>query len=230
MKPAPTTTIDLGPHRQAVVERAEGVYPGQALAAGQAPGRGPGGDDQAVEAEPLAIGEDHLAGLEVQALGQSAQPPLDVQRVDAAVDADGQRQAIDLPVACEHLLGERRAVVGRVHLVADDCDAAAEALGAQLLRRPHPGQRRPDHDDGLRPGGHPRRSGVDDRDRRLGAAADGLLDLGTEPVGRHLVEHIEEVVVADLEDLGRHLHAARVALTQVEIDHHAVPHRHPSYR
>src|SRR5262245_11255476 len=72
-------------------------------------------------------------------------------------------------------------------------------------------------------------SRVDDRDRSLGAAADGLFDLGAELVGRRLVEHVEEIVVADLEHFGRRLHAPGVALTEVEVDHHAVAHRHHSY-
>src|SRR5690606_38793359 len=68
------------------------------------------------------------------------------------------------------------------------------------------------------------RSLVDDRDRRLRAAAHGLFDLGSQIVGRRLVEDVEEVVVAHLEHLGRDLHAPGVALAQIEVDHHAVTH------
>ena len=47
-------------------------------------------------------------------------------------------------------------------------------------------------------------------------------------VGRLLLEHVEEVVVAHLEHLGRDAHAQRVALTLVEVDddleaHDALP-------
>ena len=43
-------------------------------------------------------------------------------------------------------------------------------------------------------------------------------DLVAQLLGRVLVEHVEEVVVAHLEDLGGDAHAERVALAQVEID------------
>ena len=95
---APGPAVELGPHGQAVVQRAQRVDPGQALGARQLAGRGAGGDDQAVEADPLAVGEDHLAAGQVEAGGPRAQPPVEVERVDAAVDPDGQRHALDRPV------------------------------------------------------------------------------------------------------------------------------------
>ena len=47
-------------------------------------------------------------------------------------------------VAGQHLLRQRRPVVGRVWLGADDGDAPVVALVAQRLRGVHPGQRRAD--------------------------------------------------------------------------------------
>src|SRR5262245_23181488 len=62
---------------------------------------------------------------------------------------------------------------------------------------------------------------LDDRDGLFGAAVDGELDLLAERFGRVLVQHVEVVVVADLEHLGRHAHADGIALAQVVIDHHS---------
>src|SRR4051812_36656046 len=42
---------------------------------------------------------------------------------------------------------------------------------------------------------------LDDGDRLLGTALHGLLDLGPQLLGRRLVQDVEKVVVADLEDL-----------------------------
>src|SRR5439155_26869021 len=53
------------------------------------------------------------------------------------------------------------------------------------------------------------------------AAAHGRLDLGAPCLARVLDEHARLVVVAEVEDLGRHLRAHPVALTQHRIDDHA---------
>src|SRR3954452_14443373 len=60
-----------------------------------------------------------------------------------------------------------------------------------------------------------------DGDGLLGAALHALLDLGPILFARGLVQDVEEVVVAHLEDLGRDPHADRVALTQVVVDHYS---------
>src|SRR5262249_43671095 len=49
----------------------------------------------------------------------------------------------------------------------------------------------------------------------------GRRDVGAQRLGRVLAQDIEEVVVADLEDLRGVLHAQRVALAQGEVDHDA---------
>ena len=58
-----------------------------------------------------------------------------------------QNDALGLPLAGEHLLGERRPVVGQVALGADQRDPPREPVGAQRLARPQPGERRPHDDD-----------------------------------------------------------------------------------
>ena len=52
----------------------------------------------------------------------------------------------------------------------------------------------------------------------LGQSLHGHLHLGAQLLGRVLVEHVQEVVVAHLEHLGRGRHAQGVALTLVEVD------------
>src|SRR5262249_19215765 len=58
-----------------------------------------------------------------------------------------------------------------------------------------------------------------DADRLLGALPDGLVALLAQVVGRVLLEHVEEVVVTDLEHFGDDAHADGIALAEVEVDH-----------
>src|SRR5689334_16753095 len=60
-----------------------------------------------------------------------------------------------------------------------------------------------------------------DRDRLLGAPTHRLLHLGPQLLARLLLEHVEEVVVPNLEDLRGGRHAQGVALAQIEIDDHS---------
>ena len=57
---------------------------------------------------------------------------------------------LGLPVAGEDLLGQRRPVVGRVRLGADEADPALEARRAQLLGGPQTAQSGPDDEHVLR--------------------------------------------------------------------------------
>src|SRR4051794_27990104 len=63
------------------------------------------------------------------------------------------------------------------------------------------------------------RSALVDADRLLGALPHGLVALLTEIVGRVLLEHVQEVVVTDLEHFGDDAHADGIALAEVEVDH-----------
>src|SRR3954468_15906254 len=58
-----------------------------------------------------------------------------------------------------------------------------------------------------------------DRDRARRAHPDRFLHLGSELLGRLLLEDVEEVVVAHLEDLRRDAHAHGIARALVEVDH-----------
>src|SRR6476646_8831678 len=69
---------------------------------------------------------------------------------------------------------------------------------------------------------------VGERDCLGGTDAHCFFDLGAQLLARFLLEHVEEVVVAHFEDLGRGRHAEGVALALVEIDHdphHCLPAR-----
>ena len=58
-----------------------------------------------------------------------------------------------------------------------------------------------------------------DGDGVLGTGPDGSLNLLAQLLGRVLVQHVEEIVVPYLEDLGGQAHAEGVALAQIEINH-----------
>ena len=60
---------------------------------------------------------------------------------------DGERGRLGRLRAGQHLLRERRAVVGAVRLVADERDGAGVAEAAQLLGGAQPGEGGPDDDD-----------------------------------------------------------------------------------
>src|SRR5271165_2430595 len=62
---------------------------------------------------------------------------------------------------------------------------------------------------------------VDDAEGRLRAGPNRLLDLLAQLLGGLLLEHVEEVVVTHLEDLGRRRHAQRIGLAQVPIHDHS---------
>src|SRR3546814_8825639 len=82
--------LERGAEGQAVVERAKGVNAVEVVGAGEAPGRGAGGDDEAVVGQVLAAGEQHLTGGEVETRCRGAGAPLDAQVVERA-DGRGQR-------------------------------------------------------------------------------------------------------------------------------------------
>src|SRR5262245_27580388 len=65
---------------------------------------------------------------------------------------------------------------------------------------------------------------VYDRDGLLRAHPRRLVTLGAQRVVGFLLQHVQEVVLAHFEDLGRNAHAQRVALAAVEIDHDPEPH------
>ena len=69
--------------------------------------------------EPLPAAEQHGPLGQVEPGGRLAEPPVEVEVVGRAAD-DRQRGRLRRLRAGQHLLRQRRAVVGTVRLVADD--------------------------------------------------------------------------------------------------------------
>ena len=140
------------------------------------------------------------------AVAGDAEPPVDVEVVDrrrrSASAGAGRAPTCPRGPASTAAAGRRAGAARRRRRVM----RAVVALLAQGLGGPEAGQRRADD---RRRAASPRRSVLGDGDRLLRAAAHGLLDLGPQLLGRVLVEDVEEVVVADLEDLGRRLPCTR---------------------
>ena len=105
-----------------------------------------GGDHHAVVVDASPVGERDLPLLAIETRRRHAQQPLDAVEV-------AQPWQPGLPRRCEaewDLLRQRRAVVGRLLLVADDGDRAVVTDVAQRLCRSQPRQRRTDdHDAGV---------------------------------------------------------------------------------
>jgi hypothetical protein len=97
-------------------------------------GTGCGGGD--------GLGADGAAG------GVHGQRPASQQQLDAEARVVHLEAGV-LGLAQEHVLGERRAVVGRVRLRADQGQPALEAALPKSERGLHSGDPGPDHDDPL---------------------------------------------------------------------------------
>ena len=115
--------------RHALVERAQ--HP-NALEVGKrrnAPRHQPGGDDEFVVAEHRSVVERHRLLGRIETGGGRAQSQGDVLLVVPLARFEGH--VVDL--FAQHLLGQRRTVVGQMHLVADDRDAPGVFRPTQLL-------------------------------------------------------------------------------------------------
>ena len=150
MNPAPTTTTrgepdrERRPQREALVERAQHVDAVELGLVRAAADHRPRGDDQAVVGHALAVVDGYDALRHVEAGGGPAEPSVDVQRAEVAVAP--QRDALGLPLPGQHLLGQRRPVVGLEGLGPDQGDATFEAFVAQRLDGAQTGQRSADDD------------------------------------------------------------------------------------
>ena len=118
-----------------------------ALGPGQLARVGAGGHHHPVGLEHPGVVEDEAAGPGVERHRPVAEHELGPQLVHLLVV--GQDGPLGRPGAGQHLLGEGRAVVGEVELLADEDQAPPEALGPQGLGGPKPGQRGTDDDDGV---------------------------------------------------------------------------------
>ena len=222
MKPAPTTATRLGPASSAArmatqSSRVRRVWtPARWSVPGRRRGAGPGGDHEPVVRQPVAAAELHRPGRR----GRGRWPccPRRQSRSRSSIEPTATPSAVASGGlrAGEHLLGQRRPVVGAVGLVADDRDGADVTASPQLLRRPEAGQRRADDDDAL---ARPPASGQPSIEMAcLGQRRTASSTLARSSSRRLVLEHVEEVVVPHLEHLGGGGHAQGVALTQVVVD------------
>ena len=131
---------------EAVVERAQREDARHPVGAGQMASPRTGRDDQSVVSELGPVLEADHPGLGVERGRAVAEAELEAEGVEriGGVVVD----PLDVPETCEELLGERRPVVGRVPLVADDDHRSGVTLVADLLSRAEPGERSADHQDG----------------------------------------------------------------------------------
>lgn len=103
------------------------------------PRSGPGGDQQAVVGDGVAVRQAYLLGVPVQALGGDAQTPFGVDVVPPR-----QRGVLGPCPPEQCLLGQRWPVIGLVRLVrlvADHGQQSGEGLVARCLLRAQTGQR-----------------------------------------------------------------------------------------
>ena len=176
--------------RSAVVERAQHVDAGAAAGRpASVRGAAPVAMTRPSNGSSLAVGQARPRAGEVERRRRACR---------AASRGRGRRRVPPGSAVCsgsqspgEHLLGQRRPVVGQVRLVADEGEAAVEALLAAAPRRPggRPATRRRRRSVAA----HGWRRSVSDgfdgaqssmRDGLLGAAAHRLLDLGAQLLGR----------------------------------------------
>ena len=119
---------------------------------GQAAGCRTGGDDEAIERKAGAIREGHRACSRGQPRGGGTATQVDLQRFYLAIAE--QPDAIGLPLAGQNFLRQRRPVVGRFRLVADQGDGAGIARRTQSSAGTDPGERGTDDDDLIHPVHH----------------------------------------------------------------------------
>ena len=142
MNPAPTTTTRPGRRsssrrrpRQSSSVRST-CTPAIDSDPGQATGGGTGGQDQSVVAQPVTTVEADETVGQVDGHG----PPAELEVEIEILAHRGQHDAVRFPLAGQHLLGQRRLVVGRVGVGVDDGDATVEPLAAEGVGGVHPGQ------------------------------------------------------------------------------------------
>ena len=136
MKPAPITTRRAPASKSlsqsaGVGEASQLVDVGEALGARQTARAASGGDQQLRERQSRAGRERQLACGDVQPGCSLAEQQLDVAVAVPLIGTEAQRGFVD--PSREVLLGQRRAVVGRDGLIADELDGAVMAAAAKRL-------------------------------------------------------------------------------------------------
>jgi hypothetical protein len=108
-----------------IVARAQGEHAveGGLLRVRPGPGAGARGDEQAVEGDPPPSGELNLSAPQTQPSGCQAEQPFRLN-----VPELGQGGVLDRQPAAQDGLGQGRAIVRRVRLVADEGEGSGEPL------------------------------------------------------------------------------------------------------
>ena len=99
-------------------------------------------------AEPGPVSEQHVASGRVDPVGRLTEPKLDVELVPDLLRTHDER--VELAVAAQKLLGQRRPLVRQFRLLSDEDEPPVVALVAQRHGRRAPGEARADDDDRLR--------------------------------------------------------------------------------
>src|SRR4051794_15986134 len=212
----------LRAQRECVVERPDDVPPrvrgGRRTGDVEAAGGDAGGRDERVVLQGRAVGELDLTAAEVGPDDAGAEPPDDVRCRLAHPEGEPLVREPLHELAGQRLLGERRAVVRGVRLVAEDDDLAREALRTQRLGGAQARHARTDDDHALT---H-RASALSalDRDRLHRADVGSLLDGVAQVLADVVLQLHELAVVVQLEDLRRREDALPVVLADVAVDPH----------
>ena len=176
-------------------------------------------DDQPVVVGERATGKRDASGAEIDRRRAHAKPHVERERVVPLLPAE--KGLVRLPGALEHLLRERRAVVGAMRLLANERQLTVEASVAQRLGRAQTRKRGANDHDAMQHGS----CSLFDRNRARWTLPHGLVHLRAQTLRRRLVQDVQCAVVANLEHLRRRLHAepVEVACAQIDNDLHDVP-------
>ena len=129
---------ELVAQRQRVRQCAQTVYALPVGLTGKSAHDATGGDHHTVGVESTARPQGHDAIRRVEGHGRVTQHPFHVQGLEDL--GFTQPNAIGVPLSRQHLLRQRRAVVGNLGLVAHDHDGSAEFLLPQGLGGTKPGE------------------------------------------------------------------------------------------
>ncbi len=125
-----------------VVEATKGMEP-VARAKGQRPRPRARRDDDVRSVDPRPVTESHSRARHVEVRDELPQAHRHARRDDALLAREDR--LLQLPLAHQHVLRERRPVIGRIRLVADQSDVTLVSLSPQGLNEAPAGEARAHH-------------------------------------------------------------------------------------
>ena len=126
----PWRVVELGPDRETVVERAQHMDSTERRSVGEDTRVRTGRDDAARIGDHLGVVEGHGSRGRVEVLGATAEPPVDRELL---VRLSAQRDLVRLALPREQVLRQRRAIVRKVRLGADDDQPVVVPDAAELF-------------------------------------------------------------------------------------------------